>query len=119
MVQAKARVHNAANLVRGFIVSIIALAGRKGANMVLMNSGLEPHRDYKELKLKLTGYTGPGHELHRNILLDTLYASLPRDPQVKVQIYNAEIAPLGYTQLALPQRSDILHGAGRYLRSPF
>jgi quercetin dioxygenase-like cupin family protein len=38
-----------------------------------------------------------GHGFHRNLLLDTLYASLPRDPQVKVQIYNAEIVPGGYT----------------------
>jgi len=53
--------------------------------------------DYRELKLRLDGYTGPGREFHRNVLLDTLYASLPRDPEVKVQIYNAEIAPGGYT----------------------
>ena len=38
-----------------------------------------------------------GHGFHRNLLLDCLYASLPRDPQVKVQIYNAEIVPGGYT----------------------
>jgi hypothetical protein len=30
---------------------------------------------------------------HRNLLFEQLYASLPRDPQVKVQIYNAEIVP--------------------------
>ena len=53
--------------------------------------------DYKELKLKLDGIVPPGHGFHRNLLLDTLYASLPRDPQAKVQIYNAEIAPGGYT----------------------
>jgi quercetin dioxygenase-like cupin family protein len=53
--------------------------------------------NYKELKLQLSGYTGPGRELHRNVLLDTMYASLPKDPEAKVLIYNAEIAPLGYT----------------------
>ena len=53
--------------------------------------------DYKELKLKLDGIVPPGHGFHRNLLLDTLYASLPRDPQAKVQIYNAEIVPGGYT----------------------
>ena len=53
--------------------------------------------DYRELKLRLDGYTKPGQDLYRNVLLDTLYASLPRDPEVKVQIYNAEIAPGGYT----------------------
>jgi quercetin dioxygenase-like cupin family protein len=53
--------------------------------------------DYKNLKLKLSGYTKPGQELFRNVLFDQLYASMPRDPEVKVQIYNAEIAPGGYT----------------------
>ena len=53
--------------------------------------------DYKGLKLKLDGLVPPGHGFHRNLLLDTLYTSLPRDPQVKVQIYNAEIVPGGYT----------------------
>ncbi len=52
---------------------------------------------YKDLKLKLDGMVPPGHGFHRNVLLETLYASLPRDPQVKVQIYNAEIEPGGYT----------------------
>ena len=59
-----------------------------------MHAGLD---DYKDLKLKLAGFVPPGHGFHRNLLLDTLYASLPRDPQVKVQIYNAEIVPGGYT----------------------
>jgi quercetin dioxygenase-like cupin family protein len=53
--------------------------------------------DYRELKLRLDGYVKSGQGFHRNVLLDTLYASLPRDPEVKVQIYNAEIAPGGYT----------------------
>ncbi len=50
-----------------------------------------------ELKLKLTGYTSPDVQLFRNVLFDQLCSSLPKDPQVKVQIYNAEIAPGGYT----------------------
>src|SRR5580700_4635471 len=53
-------------------------------------------RDYKNLKLKLT-VTKPGQALFRNILFDKLFSSLPRDPEVKVQIYNAEIVPGGYT----------------------
>jgi quercetin dioxygenase-like cupin family protein len=53
--------------------------------------------DHKDLKLKLSGYTRPGQELFRNVLFDQLYASLPKDPQARVQIYNAEIAPNGYT----------------------
>ena len=51
----------------------------------------------ENLKLKLSGYVGPGRELHRNVLFERLFDSLPRDPVVKVQIYNAEIAPGGYT----------------------
>ena len=47
--------------------------------------------------LKLSGYTGPGHELHRNVLYEQLTDALPKDSQAKVQIYNAEIAPDGYT----------------------
>jgi len=52
---------------------------------------------YQDLKLKLTGYTGPGHELHRNVLFDALHAAIPKDPELKIQVYNAEIAPGGYT----------------------
>ena len=54
-------------------------------------------KDYKELKLQLEGLVPQGHGFHRNLLFDAVYASLPRDPQVKVQIYNAEIVPGGYT----------------------
>ena len=51
----------------------------------------------RELTLKLSGYTTPEQQLFRNVLFDQLYASLPKDPQARVQIYNAEIAPGGYT----------------------
>jgi quercetin dioxygenase-like cupin family protein len=53
--------------------------------------------DYKGLKLELDGYLKPGQQMHRNVLFDAMYASLPKDPNVQVQIYNAEIAPGGYT----------------------
>lgn len=53
--------------------------------------------DYNDLKLPLEGYLKAGEQLHRNVLFDQLYSSLPRDPQVKVQIYNAEIALGGFT----------------------
>jgi quercetin dioxygenase-like cupin family protein len=52
--------------------------------------------DHAELTLRLDGYLKPGQGLHRNILFEQL-VSLPSDPQVAVQIYNAEIAPLGST----------------------
>jgi quercetin dioxygenase-like cupin family protein len=50
-----------------------------------------------DLKLKLSGYVKPGEPLHRNVLFEQLVESMPSDPAVKVQIYNAEIAPGGYT----------------------
>lgn len=53
--------------------------------------------DYKELKLRLDGLVPPGRGFFRNMLFDQLYASIPKDPQVKVQIYNAEIVPGGFT----------------------
>jgi len=52
---------------------------------------------YNDLKLKLSGFVPAGAAFKRNMLLDVLYASLPRDPQAKVQIYNAEILPGGFT----------------------
>ena len=52
---------------------------------------------YKDLKLTLSGFVPPGEEFKRNMLLDMMYASLPRDPQAKIQIYNAEILPGGFT----------------------
>ena len=54
-------------------------------------------KDYKDLKLQLDGIVPVGHTFHRNLLFDQLYASLPRDSNAKVQIYNAEVLPGGYT----------------------
>ncbi len=53
--------------------------------------------DNTELKLRLGGYLQPNQQLHRNVLFEQLFASIPKDPQVAVLIYNAEIAPGGYT----------------------
>jgi hypothetical protein len=50
--------------------------------------------DYKDLKLKLEGIVPAGQELFRNMLFDAMYASLPRDPEARVQVYNAEIIPV-------------------------
>jgi len=50
-----------------------------------------------DLTLRLAWYLKDGEELHRNVLFDQLVATLPKDPSAKVQIYNAEIAPGGYT----------------------
>jgi quercetin dioxygenase-like cupin family protein len=52
---------------------------------------------YRDLKLKLDGLVQAGHGFFRNMLFDQLYASIPKDLNIKVQIYNAEIVPGGYT----------------------
>ena len=52
---------------------------------------------YKDLKLQLDGFLKPGEQHKRNVLLDSVYASLPRDPQAKVFVFSGEIAPGGYT----------------------
>jgi quercetin dioxygenase-like cupin family protein len=56
-----------------------------------------PLDDYAALKLKLDGIVPAGREFYRNLLFDQLYASVPKDPQIKVQIYNVELVPGGYT----------------------
>jgi quercetin dioxygenase-like cupin family protein len=70
---------------------------------------METEREIEHLSLKLRGYTKPGQELYRNILFDQLYRSLPKDPEVKVQIYNAEIAPGGYTNWHCHNGATILY----------
>jgi quercetin dioxygenase-like cupin family protein len=49
------------------------------------------------LTLKIGGLVPRGHEHYRRVLFDELYASIPKDPQAKVQIYTAEIVPKGWT----------------------
>lgn len=53
--------------------------------------------EYADLKIKLAGLLKPGQGLYRNTLLDAMYASLPRDSQAKVWVYNYEIAPKAST----------------------
>ena len=53
--------------------------------------------DDDALKLKLGGYLKPGESLHRNVLFDQLISAIPKDPQIKVIIYNAELAPGAFT----------------------
>ena len=43
------------------------------------------------------GLIPPGQQSHRNVLFDQLYASIPKRPRAKVQIYTAELAPEGWT----------------------
>jgi quercetin dioxygenase-like cupin family protein len=53
--------------------------------------------DYSGLKLELDGMLGPGEQHKRRVLLDSMYAFLPKDPEARVLMFSAEIAPLGYT----------------------
>jgi len=51
----------------------------------------------ESLRLRLDGYLRAGEAFKRNVLFEELFTSLPKDPAAKVQIYNAEIAPGGFT----------------------
>jgi len=50
-----------------------------------------------DLKLQIDGFVPPDKLFHRRVLFDGLYASFPKDPEAKVQIYTAEIVPKGWT----------------------
>jgi quercetin dioxygenase-like cupin family protein len=52
---------------------------------------------HKDMKLQIQGLVPPGQQLYRNVLFDQLYALIPKDPEAKVQIYTAELAPKGWT----------------------
>jgi quercetin dioxygenase-like cupin family protein len=52
---------------------------------------------YNDLKLKIQGLVPGGQELHRQVLFDQLYSSIPKDPEARVQVYTAEIVPKGWT----------------------
>jgi hypothetical protein len=54
------------------------------------------HRDRHRgagVALHLDGFLKPGEQHKRNVLLETIYASLPHDPQVKVLVFSAKIMP--------------------------
>ena len=53
--------------------------------------------DYRELKLQLDGFLKAGEQHKRNVLLDTVYGSLPKDSDANILVFSAEIAPGGYT----------------------
>ena len=59
----------------------------------------QPHatHGFRHLKMQLDGFLKPGQAFHRNLLFDTLYEQLPKDPKAHVQIYHYEICPGGFT----------------------
>ena len=59
--------------------------------------GTEIAEKYRDLRLQIAGLVPLGQELHRNMLFDKLYASIPKDSEINVQVYTAEIIPSGYT----------------------
>ena len=46
--------------------------------------------DYSSLKLQIGGLSGPGEQHKRRLLLDSMYAFLPKDPEAKVLVFTAE-----------------------------
>jgi quercetin dioxygenase-like cupin family protein len=52
---------------------------------------------FADLKLQIDGLVPRDKLFHRRVLFDGLYASLPKEPEAKVQIYTAEIVPKGWT----------------------
>lgn len=50
-----------------------------------------------ELKVKLEGLLGPGEPFRRFFLTDNIVANLPKDPNVRMQVYHYEIAPGAFT----------------------
>jgi hypothetical protein len=40
---------------------------------------------HKDMKLQIQGLVPTGQQLYRNVLFDQLYASIPKDPEAKVQ----------------------------------
>src|SRR6185437_9322793 len=63
----------------------------------LANAPAHKLDQYKDMKFALDGYLQPGESLHRNTLFDALYAFVPKDPELQVQVYNYEIKPGGFT----------------------
>lgn len=51
----------------------------------------------EDLTLQIANLVPEGQQLHRNVLFEKLYASLPKDPEVKIMVYTAEIVPGGFT----------------------
>jgi quercetin dioxygenase-like cupin family protein len=72
----------------------LALEAERKGNVWKMPLELD---NYKELKLRLDGFLKPGEQHRRNLLLDSVYGSLPKDAQSKVLVFSAEVAPGGYT----------------------
>ena len=75
--------------------------------------------DYRELKLQLDGFLKPGEQHKRNVLLETVYGSLPKDPDVDVLVFSAELAPGGYTNWHCHNGATFFVCTARAIRSAF
>ena len=53
--------------------------------------------EYNDLRLRLDGFLTEGQTLNRRTLLNAMHTFIPKDPEVSVQVYTYEIAPLSYT----------------------
>jgi quercetin dioxygenase-like cupin family protein len=50
-----------------------------------------------ELRIPITGLCKEGEGIHREMYFDELYRRLPKDPEVRVNVYTAEMLPGGVT----------------------
>lgn len=58
--------------------------------------------DYRELKLQRDIFLQAGEQHRRNLLLDSGYASVPKDSEVKVMVFQRGDCGGRLHQLALP-----------------
>ena len=79
----------------------------------------DPRRTHPDMTLKIAGLVPPGQELHRRVLFDQLYASLPKDPEAKVESLHRRDRAQGLDQLPLPQRRDLLSRAAGLFEAHF
>jgi hypothetical protein len=47
-------------------------------------------KDYSKLKTQIGSLLRPGEQHKRGLLLDSMYAFLPKDPEAKVLVFTAE-----------------------------
>ena len=69
---------------------------------------------YKDLKLKIQGLVPAGQELHRQVLFDQLYSSIPKDPEARVGLHGGNCAK-GLDEFSLPQWRDVLPGVAGHI----
>lgn len=52
---------------------------------------------FEDLTFRLDRWLQPGESIHRNLLFEELTSFIPKDPELRVQVYNYEVEPGGFT----------------------